>query len=202
MLPIRSPRSSWNQRSIDAIASWRTSLGSSMAMRPMLGAIEVRIEHRHLGDPVDRQLVALGDGADRLRRRAVVDAEGLGLLRVDVRVDPGHAVHRVVGDDLAREPGAGVGLGDREAIGEGAFDEIAGHEDSFDVDAARESDRGVTIGKAAPWRAGGATHFSAARYPFFASTPSRRAAATASMRESTASLARIDSRWCSPVRAE
>ena len=41
------------------------------------GAVEVRVEDAHLGDAVDRQLVALRRTADRLGSRGVVDAEGL-----------------------------------------------------------------------------------------------------------------------------
>ena len=91
-----------------------------------------------------------------------------------------------------------------EAIGKGAFDEIAGHGGFLALAAARTLDRAVTIGNARPsGRTGGATHFSARRATHLwragrAGAPPR----TASAREPTSSLARIDSRWCSTVRAE
>src|SRR5262245_51587749 len=54
--------------------------------------VEVGVEYAHPADRVDRQTVAPGRLADRLRGRAVVDAEGLRLVLAHIGVDPGDAV--------------------------------------------------------------------------------------------------------------
>src|SRR5690606_23581346 len=54
-------------------------------------AVEVRVEHRHLGDAVHRKAGQLGGATDALRIGAVVDAERLRLVLAHVRVHPADA---------------------------------------------------------------------------------------------------------------
>lgn len=71
-----------------------------------LAAIEVRIEHTHRGDGTHRQVVAARGLADRLGRRAVVDAERLAQVFTHIRVDPGDTTLQVVLDHGAAGLGA------------------------------------------------------------------------------------------------
>src|SRR5882724_6787111 len=89
--------------------------------------MKVGIEHAHLGDALDRQAVALGGLADRLRRRAVVDAEGALLVGRDVGVQPGHAELAVVADHRAGGLAALLGRREAKAVGNAAFDDIERH---------------------------------------------------------------------------
>jgi hypothetical protein len=58
--------------------------------------VKIWVQHAYLRDGVHGQIVALGSLADGLRRRGIVDAEGLLLVRGDVRMNPGHIVLQVV----------------------------------------------------------------------------------------------------------
>src|SRR4029453_3567320 len=88
---------------------------------------EIGIEHAHLGDVVHRELGALRGLADRVRIRAVVDAEALGAIRREIRMDPGDAFLGVLSNDGAADLRAFRILRQAEALGKAAFDEIAGH---------------------------------------------------------------------------
>src|SRR3712207_1518111 len=48
--------------------------------------VEVGIEHAHARDAIDRLVVAVGGVTNRLRRRSVVDTEGVLLILGDVRM--------------------------------------------------------------------------------------------------------------------
>ena len=69
-----------------------------------------RDRYRHLGDRSTGSLLRSATVRIVLRRRAVVDAERSWPCRGSRRNGPGHAVHGVAGDHLARETGAGIGL--------------------------------------------------------------------------------------------
>ena len=90
---------------------------------------EVRIEHPHLGDAIDRQGGGLRSDADRLGLRRVDNAEAAATVRRDERVDPGHAFAGIGADHfVAVIRGAAVsGRAVASTGAEGAFDEIAWH---------------------------------------------------------------------------
>src|SRR5581483_11828923 len=90
-------------------------------------AIEVGVEHAYPGDAVDRQPVAVGRFADRLRVRTVIDAERLAVVVAHVRVDPGDAERGVLSDDAHARVGACSGDGNLEAFRKGSLDDIARH---------------------------------------------------------------------------
>src|SRR5262245_27090783 len=78
---------------------------------------EVRVQNPNLGDARDRQLVAVGDATNRLRRRAVVNAEGAFAIGRHVRVDPCNAIFGVVLHYLQAGGGARFGHGNVQTFG-------------------------------------------------------------------------------------
>src|SRR5438132_13015704 len=64
-------------------------------VRPCSSPVEIRIEHAHLGDAIDRQAVLRRHPAHGLGIRALVDAEGLLSVVADVPVYERDEVHSV-----------------------------------------------------------------------------------------------------------
>src|ERR1019366_5183692 len=89
--------------------------------------VEVRVEHSHLGDLVDRQLVARRGLADGFWGRCVVNAERGALVRTHIGVHPGDGLLGVALDDRPANVRSAVGHRDLESIGEGALHHVSRH---------------------------------------------------------------------------
>src|SRR4029453_13902566 len=94
-----------------------------------MSVIEIGIQHAYFGDAIDGKVVAARDLPNRLRRRGVVDAIGLGLVGADVRMDPRNAGLDVAADDSRARLRAIVGHRDCKTSGKRSLDDETGHDD-------------------------------------------------------------------------
>src|SRR6266851_2009671 len=104
------------------------------------GAVEIRIEHPHLGDAVHRQPVLDGNLADRLGGRPVIDAKALLVVGAEIGLDPGHAGGGIDVHDGAANVGAfgaGRNIQPRREV---ALHKVTGHLPSPFKSMPEESD--------------------------------------------------------------
>src|SRR5918911_1576145 len=153
---------------------------------------EVGTEHRHLARVADRQTGALGGQPDRLRIRAVVDAEAPLLVDRDVGVQPRDAERGVHLDGSPAGLRSGLVGQQRESACERPLDEIPGHCLLL---------RGLPFSQSNLRRARGRV-FGRIPYLWAAAIPSFRAAAAASPREAAPSFWRIAETWWPAVFSE
>src|SRR6266851_4526480 len=164
------------------------------------GPVEIRIEHPHLGDAVHRQPILDRDLADRLGGRTVIDAIALLVVGAEIGLDPGHAVGGVDVHDGAADIGAFRGRRDIQSGREVALHYVTGHLPSPFESRCRRSPTRRNMIMTNRRAIGSSPYFLPTASSICASRrPSLVAAATASPRERTPSLASTADTWWSTV---
>src|SRR5882724_2660388 len=103
-------------------SSWCPSLGRYLF-------IKIGVENPHLGDALNRQLVATRAAANRLGRRPVIDAKRLPLVRAHVRVHPSDLVRGIALNNGQTSPGTVLVDGDQQPVWKLSLDDVAWHRD-------------------------------------------------------------------------